>query len=162
LAALAAGSVAVSVILSAFLWRSQPLGQVLFWQCVMLALAAYMASLAWFYRRRANPAGHPGLWVRRLAIAAAALGAGWGYDAVVGLRDLRRCSHAAFQRGAVRLRHRIPAPPGRGGAAALRGERDHRLRARTRFPRRLRAALGVPAPLGRQRRNPGPARRAAR
>src|SRR2546429_4606434 len=81
LAALAAGTVAVSVILSAFLWRSQPLEQVLFWQCVMLALAAYVASLAWFYRRRAKPGGHPGLWVRRLAIAAAALGAGWGYGA---------------------------------------------------------------------------------
>ncbi len=83
-------------------------------------------------------------------------------DAVVGLRHLRRRRDAAVQCRALLARHRVPAAAGRGGAAALRGERDHRLRARARIPRRLQPAHGLPAPVGRQCRDPGAARRAAR
>jgi len=83
LPAAAAGTAAVSIILSAFLWRSQPLELILFWQGVMLALCACLLGLAWTYRRAGNAAAHAGLWVRRLAIGAAALGAGWGYGAAV-------------------------------------------------------------------------------
>jgi PAS domain S-box-containing protein len=79
--AAAAGSVAVSVIVSAFLWRSQPIVQIVSWQGLMLVLAAFLAGLAWAYRRSTDSAEHSKVWLRRLAIAAAALGAGWGYGA---------------------------------------------------------------------------------
>jgi PAS domain S-box-containing protein len=81
--AASAGSVAVSVILSAFLWRAQPPEMVVSWQALMLVLAAFLAGLAWAYRRAADAAEHASAWVRRLAIGAAALGAGWGYGAAV-------------------------------------------------------------------------------
>src|SRR2546421_1627271 len=79
--AAAGGSVAVSVILSAFLWRSQPAEMVISWQVLMLVLAAFLAGLAWAYRRAADGAEQAKAWLRRLAIGAAALGAGWGYGA---------------------------------------------------------------------------------
>jgi hypothetical protein len=79
--AAAGGSVAVSVILSAFLWRSQPLEMVVSWQALMLVLAAFLSGLGWVYRRRTDTGEHTKAWVRRLAIGAAALGAGWGYGA---------------------------------------------------------------------------------
>ncbi|MGH8741235.1 MAG: hypothetical protein ACREUN_10005, partial [Burkholderiales bacterium] len=47
----AGGSAALSLILSAFLWRVQPLEQVVFWQAVMLVLAAALGALGWAYRR---------------------------------------------------------------------------------------------------------------
>ena len=81
LPAAAAGALAVSVILSAFLWRLQPPEMVAFWQGVMVLLAAGLLGLAWAYRRSADPS--PQAWTRRLAIAAAAFGAGWGYAAAV-------------------------------------------------------------------------------
>jgi PAS domain S-box-containing protein len=77
----AGASVAVSVILSAFLWRSQPPEAVVSWQALMLVLAAFLAGLAWAYRRTAHRPEQTQAWVRRLAIGAAALGAGWGYGA---------------------------------------------------------------------------------
>ena len=78
----AAGAMlALSLILSAFLWRSRPVEEVLFWQGVMAVLAAGLVVLGWAYRRSAEAGAHPQLWVRRLAIGAAALGAGWGYAA---------------------------------------------------------------------------------
>jgi PAS domain S-box-containing protein len=77
----AGASVAVSVILSAFLWRSHPPEAVVSWQALMLVLAAFLAGLAWAYRRSAHRPEHTQAWVRRLAIGAAALGAGWGYGA---------------------------------------------------------------------------------
>lgn len=79
--AAAGGTVALSAILSAFLWRSQPVEQIVSWQLLMLVLAGLLAGLAWTYRRRAVSAEEAGAWVRRLAIGAAALGAGWGYGA---------------------------------------------------------------------------------
>jgi PAS domain S-box-containing protein len=78
--AAAGGTVALSAILSAFLWRSQPIEQILSWQLLMLVLAAFLAGLAWAYRRSADDQD-PKVWMRRLAIGAAALGAGWGYGA---------------------------------------------------------------------------------
>src|ERR1700704_5398953 len=68
--AAAGGSVAVSVILSAFLWRSQPAEVVISWQVLMVVLAAFLAGLAWAYRRSADGAEHAKVWVRRLAIGA--------------------------------------------------------------------------------------------
>src|SRR5918996_1610728 len=68
--------VAVSLILSAFLWRSQPPELVVSWQALMLVLAAFLAGLAWAYRRAAGEAAETKAWVPRLAIGAAALGAG--------------------------------------------------------------------------------------
>jgi PAS domain S-box-containing protein len=79
----AGGTLAVSVILSAFLWRSQPAEVVLSWQALMVVLAAFIVGLAWAYRRAADRAQEASTWVRRLAIGAAALGAGWGYGAAV-------------------------------------------------------------------------------
>src|SRR5688572_18020962 len=79
----AGGTVALSLILSAFLWRARPLDQVLFWQGLIVLLAVALAALGWAYRRRSDAGEHPQLWVRRLAIGAAALGAGWGYAAAV-------------------------------------------------------------------------------
>ena len=78
----AAGTLALSVTLSAFLWRSRPVEQVLFWQGMMLVLAAALAGLGWAYSRNAD-SGEPATWARRLALGAAALGAGWGYAAAV-------------------------------------------------------------------------------
>jgi len=79
----AGGTIAVSLILSAFLWRSQPAEVVLSWQALMVVLAAFIVGLAWAYHRAADRAEQAGTWVRRLAIGAAALGAGWGYGAAV-------------------------------------------------------------------------------
>jgi PAS domain S-box-containing protein len=70
-----------SLILTAYLWRLRPLEEVVFWQAVMGVLAAAVAALGWAYRRRDRAAQDPRLWARRLAIGAAALGAGWGYAA---------------------------------------------------------------------------------
>src|SRR4051812_16916290 len=79
----AGGTLAVSVILSAFLWRSEAPEVVLSWQALMVVLAAFVVGLGWAYRRAADRAEQAGTWARRLAIGAAALGAGWGYGAAV-------------------------------------------------------------------------------
>jgi PAS domain S-box-containing protein len=79
----AGGTVALSVMLSAFLWRSQPIDMVLSWQILMLVLAAFLAALAWGRRRAVDAQANVKTWVRYLAIGAAALGAGWGYAAAV-------------------------------------------------------------------------------
>ena len=79
----AAGTAAISLILMAFLWRTQPRELVLFWAAVMLTLALFLLGLAWAYRRRPVTAENYQPWLRRLAIAAPALGAGWGYGAAV-------------------------------------------------------------------------------
>ena len=80
---LAGATVVLSLVLSAFLWRSHPLDMVLFWQALMLLLVAGVGALAWARRRSAEPAPRPELWARRLALGAGALGAGWGYGAAV-------------------------------------------------------------------------------
>jgi len=79
----AGGTIAVSVILSAFLWRSEAPEVVLSWQALMVMLATFVVGLAWAYHRAADRAEQAGTWARRLAIGAAALGAGWGYGAAV-------------------------------------------------------------------------------
>jgi len=79
----AGGTLAVSVILSAFLWRSEAPEVVLSWQALMVVLATFVVGLAWAYRRAADRAEQAATWARRLAIGAAALGAGWGYGAAV-------------------------------------------------------------------------------
>ncbi len=80
---LAGATLAVSLVMSAFLWRTHPLDMVLFWQAVMLALALGFSLLPWARRRAADAAQRPALWARRLAFGAGALGAGWGYGAAV-------------------------------------------------------------------------------
>src|SRR5262249_15217648 len=79
----AGGTLAVSLILSAFLWRSQPAEVVLSWQALMVVLASFIAGLSWAYRRATDHGKEAATWARRLAIGAAALGAGWGYGAAV-------------------------------------------------------------------------------
>ena len=83
LLAAAGGTVALSIMLSVFLWRSQPGDMVLSWQVLMLVLAAFLAALAWGHRRAGDAQANVKTWVRYLAIGAAALGAGWGYGAAV-------------------------------------------------------------------------------
>src|SRR5688572_873946 len=77
-------TLALSLTLSVFLWRSRPIEQVLFWQAVMLSLVAALAALGWAYRR-SEEADDPAIWTRRLALCATALGAGWGYAAAAFL-----------------------------------------------------------------------------
>src|SRR3954447_19167428 len=79
----AGGTLAVSLILSAFLWRSEAPEVVLSWQALMVVLAAFVVGLGWAYRRATDRAAEAATWARRLALGAAALGAGWGYGAAV-------------------------------------------------------------------------------
>ena len=79
----AAASVVLSLLLSAFLWRSRPVELIAFWQLLIVALAAAFWLLAYRYRRSPRSREQPGLWIRRAAFAAAALGAGWGFAAAV-------------------------------------------------------------------------------
>jgi len=72
---------ALSLLLSAFLWASRPAGLIVFWQALMLALAGALWALLAAYRRGSPSARNASLWIRRLALGAAALGAGWGYAA---------------------------------------------------------------------------------
>jgi PAS domain S-box-containing protein len=72
---------AVSLLLSAFLWRSRPVELIVFWQALILALAASLWGLSVAYQRRRDAGRNAQLWIRRLALGAAALGAGWGYAA---------------------------------------------------------------------------------
>ena len=76
-------SAALSLLLAAALWRSRPQEIILFWLSVMLLLSAASAALWWAHRRAAPPAQACVPWVRRLAIAAAGLGTGWGFAAAV-------------------------------------------------------------------------------
>src|SRR5688572_1791294 len=78
----AGGTLVLSVTLSAFLWRSHAPQQILFWQTLMLLLAAALALLGLAYHR-SSAAAEPASWTRKLALGAAALGAGWGYAAAV-------------------------------------------------------------------------------
>jgi len=72
---------ALSLLLSAFLWASRPAGLIVFWQALMFALAGALWALLAAYRRGSPSAPNASLWIRRLALGAAALGAGWGYAA---------------------------------------------------------------------------------
>ena len=77
-------TIALSLLLDAFLWRTRPIPLLIFWQSIVLVLAAGFWTLGWFYRReRAKGPIDPEVWVRRAAIGALALGTGWGYAAAV-------------------------------------------------------------------------------
>ena len=78
-----AATAVLSLLLSAFLWRSRPLELIVFWELLILALAAALWGLSLAYRRTPAAREHPALWIRRMAFAAAALGAGWGFAAAV-------------------------------------------------------------------------------
>ncbi len=79
----AGGTIALSLILTAFLWRAEPREVVISWQALMVVLAALLAALDWGRKRDPDAAANVATWVRRLAIGAAAVGAGWGYGAAV-------------------------------------------------------------------------------
>jgi PAS domain S-box-containing protein len=77
-------TIALSLLLDAFLWRSRPIPLLMFWQATVLVLGAGLWVLGWFYRReKAKGAIDPEVWVRHAAIGALALGTGWGYAAAV-------------------------------------------------------------------------------
>jgi len=78
-----AATAALSLLLSAFLWRSRPLELIVFWQVLILVLSAAMWALSLAYRRAPGAREQPALWIRRAAYGAAALGAGWGFAAAV-------------------------------------------------------------------------------
>jgi len=77
-------TIALSLLLDAFLWRTRPIPLLIFWQSTLLVLAVGFWMLGWFYRReKAKGPIDPEIWVRRAAIGALALGTGWGYAAAV-------------------------------------------------------------------------------
>jgi PAS domain S-box-containing protein len=76
-------TLALSVLLSAFLWRARPPELIVLWQGIILALCAGLWGLARGYARSSAAGRDPKPWLRRIAIGAAALGAGWGYAAAV-------------------------------------------------------------------------------
>jgi PAS domain S-box-containing protein len=78
-----AATVVLSLLLSAFLWRSRPLELIVFWQLLIVVLAAALWALSFAYRRTPAAREQPALWIRRAAYAATALGAGWGFAAAV-------------------------------------------------------------------------------
>ena len=78
-----AATAVLSLLLSAFLWRSRPLELIVFWQLLILALSAALWALSLAYRRTPAAREQPTLWIRRAAFAATALGAGWGFAAAV-------------------------------------------------------------------------------
>jgi PAS domain S-box-containing protein len=81
-AALAA-SAALALLLGAALWQSRPHEMIVFWLGLTLLLSAATGALCWGYRRVAPPPEARLEWVRRLALAAAGLGAGWGFAAAL-------------------------------------------------------------------------------
>jgi len=79
----AAAALALSALLSAYLWPLRPLELVLMWQAFVVVCAGAFAALALVYRRSSSAKDSPALWIRRAAFAAAALGASWGFAAAV-------------------------------------------------------------------------------
>src|SRR5256885_9390263 len=67
----AGGTLAVSVILSAFLWRSEAPEVVLSWQTLMVVLAGFVVGLGWAYRRAPHRAEQAGTRARRAPLRAA-------------------------------------------------------------------------------------------
>ena len=78
----AGAALALTVLLSAYLVRVQPVELVLLWLALAIGCAAYFAALAFVYRRL-REAAEPQLWIRRAAFAATMLGASWGFAAAV-------------------------------------------------------------------------------
>jgi PAS domain S-box-containing protein len=73
----------LSALLSAALWSSRPHELILFWQVLMLLVVLAAAGLAWAYTRDPAARSTPLPWIRRMAMAASALGAAWGFAAAV-------------------------------------------------------------------------------
>ena len=82
LARAAGATLALGALLGAFLWPLRPEALVAFWGGYMLVACAALGGLAAAFRRR-RPGSEPRDWVRRAALAATALGAGWGFAAAV-------------------------------------------------------------------------------
>lgn len=78
-----AASAALVVLLAAALWQSGPRQMIVFWVALMAVLIVAASLLCWAYRRTPSPSRDPARWVRRLALAAAGLGAAWGFAAAV-------------------------------------------------------------------------------
>jgi PAS domain S-box-containing protein len=76
-------TLALSVLLSAFLWRARPPELIFLWQGIILVLCAGLWALGQAYGKSGRAARDPKVWIRRVTIGAAALGAGWGYAAAV-------------------------------------------------------------------------------
>jgi PAS domain S-box-containing protein len=74
---------AISLLLSAFLLPYRPTGLIVFWQVMVLIIATGFWGLAVAYRRAREADRHMKTWLRRAALAAAALGAGWGFAPAV-------------------------------------------------------------------------------
>ena len=78
-----AAAAALSTLVSVALWKSRPHELIVFWQALMFFILLGAAGLAFAYRRHANARATPVPWIRRMAIAASALGAAWGFAAAV-------------------------------------------------------------------------------
>ena len=78
-----AATAVLSLLFSAFLWRSRPLELIVFWQLLILGLALALWALSLAYKRAPAAREQPALWIRRAGFGAAALGAGWGFAAAV-------------------------------------------------------------------------------
>src|SRR5260370_15670403 len=76
-----AATAVLSLLLSAFLWRLRPPDLILFWQGMMLLLAAGFWGLAEAYRRSPAAPARPGLWGRRAALGPPTPGAAPGLAA---------------------------------------------------------------------------------
>lgn len=83
LLAAAGGSLMLGLVLGLLLWSSRQPLQLVLWEALTLGSAAMLAGLYWMWQRTGADGVAVQSWVRRLAIAAAALGAGWGYGAAV-------------------------------------------------------------------------------
>jgi PAS domain S-box-containing protein len=64
-------------------WDERLRDLVLFWWGVVLLISAASAGLLWSYRRSADRAANAAQWLRRLGIAAMAMGASWGFAGAV-------------------------------------------------------------------------------
>ena len=74
---------AVGAIATFELWEARLGELVLFWWGLVLLITAASCGLLYAYRRSPDRALDPGQWLRRLAIAALANGANWGFAGAV-------------------------------------------------------------------------------
>ena len=75
-------TLAMSLVFCLFLIGKRPHELVLFWYFLIVLIAGAFWALSMAYRRR-SAQSRPADWIRRLAIGAVALGAGWGFAAAV-------------------------------------------------------------------------------
>ena len=78
----AAVTLVMTALMSLFIWPLRPEGIVVFWQAMMVVFSAGTLAIAFAYRRPGR-AADPATWTKRAGLAAAALGAGWGFAAAV-------------------------------------------------------------------------------